>query len=169
MASSLNILRAGLSGGILVGVEHYVRKRGQGEGGALISMGNGKRFLAQGVSSLSSNTAKGFILPMLPASAQGASDYIVTPVVVGGMYTLLTYLFKGIDGGPVLKRFLISAGSELVASYAEVPIRSWMAPGRLAPGPGIPGGSIKTQAAINSLATQSYPTSHSNLSLGKIY
>jgi hypothetical protein len=159
----MNLLRAALSGGSLVGVE-YVMKTEKG----IISMHSGGKFLAQGISSLSVNAAKSVVLPIIPQLAQ-LGDKVVTPLLVGGVYSLVTYFIKGVDNKHLLTRFLVSAGSEVVASWVEPAIRStlgWtatpMSYNSLAQVNGV-GSTVKTNAVLGSLAASSYPTSHSTL------
>ena len=115
MSYSLNILRASLSGATSIAVDKVI----YGGGDKLISAETGKRFALQAGASLSANTVKTFLMPYLPNAVTGLGNEVLTPLVVGGVYLLLTMVFKTGGSGSKIKTFLVAAGSEATAAYME--------------------------------------------------
>jgi hypothetical protein len=112
-------LKATLSAGTLSLVDYY---RGKNKLNMAMLKKSGYQFLA----SFSSNTIEAFIRPYLPAAAQISSMYL-KPIIVGSIYSLLC---KIVDGSKAyVGNFILSAGSEIAASYLEAPIDQLLLPG----------------------------------------
>src|SRR5688572_2594227 len=109
-----SLIKNALSGAILVGAEKFIGR----DGGKLVSVASGKKFLAQSVSSYMLEPIGNYVLPVLPLSISGISNYYLDPIIVGGIYSVITWIIKGIDGKNMLKRFIYSVGSEFLSNYA---------------------------------------------------
>ena len=118
--------RALLSTAGVVGSNYYFEPR---TGKQLFSSTSLKRAGFQLVSSFAGNSLEGLVRPLLPSGSQISSMYL-KPLLVGAGYCLLC---KFVDSDrKYLMNFLISAGSEAMATYVEAPAEKLIT-GSLAP------------------------------------